>query len=207
MSNELQLTKEKSIEKKQVFDPEVVAIIRKSICGDLSDSEVKVYLGMCRRYEADPIMKHIVPIVFNTKKGRVLNFFITRDFLLAKAHRSGLLDGMDSKIIRDEKTGAIIGATAEVWIKGCGHSFKAEANFKEYYNSTNPIWGTNPGAMISKTAEIIALKRATGIDLPSDVELEKNGFVQSENIELPKTKFTISDNGKINKKLIEGGVL
>lgn len=185
------------------FDPEVIAVIKQTIAPTLTDPELKVYLGVCRRYKADPIMKDIVPVVFNTKHGKVLNFIVTRDFLLKKANKSGLLDGLHSKIIRDDKK-KIIGATAECWKKGSQHSFQTEVSFSEYYNDKNELWGKYPGAMIRKVAEAIVLKQMCGIDIVSDVELEKNGgsMIQISDIQIPKTRFTVSDEGKVKTRKV-----
>ena len=186
------------------FDPEIVEVIRKTIAPSLTDIELKVYLGVCRRYNADPIMKDIVPIVFKSAKhGSVLNFIITRDFLLKKANKAGVLDGLHSTILRNDK-GGIVGATAEAWKKGSERSYKIEVDFKEYYNDKNDLWGKFPGAMIRKVAESIVLKRICGIDLVSDVELEKNGgsIVRISDIVVPKTKFTVSDQGRIKKETV-----
>jgi len=197
--------KKQTIQKQPFFEPGVIEVIRRTVAPDLTPAELKVYLGVSRKYDADPIMKDIVPVVFNTKKhGRTLNFIITRDFLLKKANRSGLLEGLHSQIIRDDKN-KIIGATAECWKKDSQHSFKTEVSFTEYYNDKNDLWGKFPGAMIKKVAEAIVLKQICGIDMPSDVELEKNGgkMIQISDIQIPKTKFTVSDTGKVRTNVIE----
>ena len=189
----------------QPFDPEVIEVVRKTIAPDLTDAEFKVYLGVCRRYQADPVMKDIVPVVFNTKKfGRVLNFIITKNHCLKVAHNSKELDSLTSKIVRNEK-GAIIGATATCWKKGSIHPFEVEVDFKEYYNDKNEVWGQFPGAMIQKVAKVVVLKEAFGIDIPSDIETEKNGnrMIQISDIHLPKTKFLVSDDGKVRKERVE----
>ena len=198
--------KKKSLakQKPEVFEREVVDIIRQTVAPDLTPNELKVYLGVCRRYKADPIMKDIVPVIFNTKKGRILNFIITKNFCYKVAHASKELNGISATIVRDEK-GKIIGAKASCWRKGCEHPFEAEASFSEYYNDKNDLWGRFPGAMIKKVAEIIVLKMAFGIDMVSDIEMEKNGggMIRVSDIEVPKIAFTVSDNGKITKKVVE----
>jgi len=182
------------------FDSEVVSVVRQMFT-DLTDAELKVYLGVCRKYQADPIMKEIVPIVFNTRKGRVLNFIMTKNFCLKVAHRSKEFDSLTSKLIRDEK-GVIIGASAVCWKKGGQHPFEAEVDFKEYYNDKNDLWGKFPGAMIQKAAKVLVLKEAFGIEITSDIEVEKiGGMIQISDIVVPKTKFTISDSGAIKKEV------
>lgn len=187
-----------------VFDPEIIDIIRKSIAPQLTDAELKVYLGVCRKYNADPIMKDIVPVIFTTKKhGRVLNFIMTRDFLLKIANKEDKLDGLQSKVIRNDK-GFIIGASAIAWKKGCSHPFEADVDFKEYYNKNNEVWGTHPGAMICKVAEVKVLKLGWNVDMLVDVELAKLGpSIHIQDIQIPKTKFAISDSGHVTKKASE----
>ena len=194
--------------KPSVFEREVVDIIRQTVAPDLTSNELKVYLGVCRRYKADPIMKDIVPIIFNTKKGRTLNFIITKNFCYKVAHKSKELDGVTSSVLRDEK-GKIIGAKATCWKKGCTHPYESEVSFSEYYNDKNDLWGKYPGAMIKKVAEVVVLKMAFGIDMVSDVEMEKNGgsMIHVEDIEVPKIAFTVSDNGKVSKKAVETEVV
>ena len=186
------------------FDMEVVGVVRQMFA-DLTDAELKVYLGVCRKYKADPIMKNIVPVVFNTKKGRVLNFIITRDFLVQKSHEGDRLDGLKSEVVRNAK-GDVVGAKAIAWKKGATHPFEAEVSFKEYYNEKNDLWGKFPGAMICKVAEVVVLKRAFGIDMPSDVELEKTGgtIIISDIVIPPQepAKFVVSDDGNVKKKAI-----
>ncbi len=184
------------------FEPEMVEIIRRTVAPELQDAELRVFLGVCRRYGADPIMKDIVPVVFNTKKnGRTLNFIVTRDFLLKKANKSKMLDGLHSALVRDAK-GAIIGAVAECWKTGSERSYKVEVDFKEYYNESNGLWGKFPGAMIRKVAESIVLKRLCGIDILTAEEMEKEGSVRISDIIIPKTKISISKSGQIKKEKI-----
>ena len=204
METEKKVKIKKALKVKETFDPGLVEVIRRSIAPDLMDSEMKVFLGVCRRYKADPIMKDIVPVVFNTKKGRILNFIITRNFCLKVAHKSKELAGLSSKIVRNDK-GDILGALAVCWRKGCDKPFETEVDFKEYYNERNELWGKFPGAMIKKVAEVIVLKMAFGIDMVSDVELEKNGgsMVHIADIEIPKTAFTVSNKGEVSTKEIE----
>lgn len=194
-----------AIKKAPAFDLEMVAVIRQMF-SKLTDGELKVFLGVCRKYNADPIMKNIVPVVFNTKDGRVLNFIITRDFLIQKAHESKQFDGLSSKVIRDEK-GKIIGATATCWRKDCTHPFDAEVSFSEYYNAKNELWGKFPAALICKCGEVVVLKRAFGINMLCDIELEKsNGMVSLSGIEIPEqkpAKFVVSDDGEVKKKQIK----
>jgi len=187
-----------------VFDPEIVDIIRRTIAPNLSDSELKVYLGVCRKYKADPIMKNIVPVVFISKKhGRVLNFIITRDFLLKIAQKDDKLDGLQSKVIRNEK-GDITGAVATCWKKGCSHPFETEVSFKEYYNEQNELWRSHPGAMICKVAEVRVLKLAFNIDMLCDIELKKGiPTIQINDIQIPQTKFIVSDTGRVSQKKVE----
>ena len=193
----------KEIEKKspQKYEREIVEIIQTSIAPDLTPNELKVYLGVCRRYKADPIMKDIVPIAFNTKKGRMLNFIISKNFCYKVAHNSKELNGISSKLIKEGKK--IVGAVAICWRKGCEHPFETEVDFSEYYNEKNELWGRFPGAMIKKVAETIVLKMAFGIDMVSDVELEKNNFISVSDIEIPKVCFSVSNDGKIKKEILE----
>lgn len=188
----------------QSFEPEVVAIIKQSIAPNLTDAELKVYLGVCRQKHADPIMKDIIPVVFNTKYGRTLNFIISKNFCLKVAHQSKELDSLTSKLVRSEK-GNIVGATATLWKKGSLHPFEVEVDFKEYYNEKNDLWKSHPGAMIQKVAKVLVLKEAFGIDMVSDIELSKGKMLQISDIEIPKSRFSISSEGRVRTIEQKGG--
>jgi phage host-nuclease inhibitor protein Gam len=95
--------------------------------------------------------------------------------MLAVAHRSGQLDGMQSGVVyegegKDRKP---ISAWCEIWRKDMTHSFKAEVPFTEY-NTGFSVWKTNPSAMIIKVAESVCLRKAfsiAGIYCPEEIDM------------------------------------
>lgn len=188
------------------FSQEALAIVRQQIAPTLTDVEFKVFLGVCNRYQADPIMKDIVPVIYNTKNGRSLQFIITRNFLLKRVQGNGLYDGLSTEIIRDTKDRKkIIGAKSTLWLKGMEHPIVAEVDFSEYYNDKNELWGRYPGAMISKVAESIVLKKGGGLCSFLTSEEYESSLDSIGSIKVPKVekKFIVSDAGKVTEAEIK----
>jgi hypothetical protein len=79
-------------------------------------------------------------------------------------------DGMETRVVRDDR-GVPIKAVCSVWRKDRSHAITCEAYFSEYVK-TSPVWRQYPSAMISKVAEVLALKRSFAI----------NGVVTEEEI-------------------------
>jgi phage host-nuclease inhibitor protein Gam len=93
-----------------------------------------------------------------------------RDGYLRVANENPQFDGMKTVVERDAK-GIPIKATCSVWRKDRSHPIECEAYYSEYKKGGN-VWSTYPSAMISKVAEVLALKRSFSI----------NGVVTEEEI-------------------------
>jgi hypothetical protein len=77
---------------------------------------------------------------------------------------------METRVTRDEKN-VPIKAVCTVWRKDRSHPIICEAYYSEYRKSSG-VWSQYPSAMISKVAEVLALKRSFAI----------NGVVTEEEI-------------------------
>jgi hypothetical protein len=93
-----------------------------------------------------------------------------RDGYLRVANEHPQFDGMSTTVERDAKN-VPIKATCCVWRKDRSHPITCEAYYSEYRKSS-PVWNQYPSAMISKVAEVLALKRSFSI----------NGVVTEEEI-------------------------
>jgi phage recombination protein Bet len=145
-------------------DHEIEAFVRDVMFKDVSNEALKLTLLMCQRYELDPVLKHVVVIKFGQRQSP----YITRDGLLHVAHRSGQLDGMSALVKRE---GDDEYAEATVWRKGCAHPFVYRAYRSEYDTQRN-TWKTHPKAMLIKTAEVIALRRAFDVAITAFEEMD-----------------------------------
>ena len=76
-----------------------------------------VLAALARKYDLDPLLNEVA--VITTKQG--MKPYVTRDGLLAVAHRSGQFDGMTTDELREGEHGWA--ATVTVWRKDMTHGF------------------------------------------------------------------------------------
>lgn len=124
------------------------AAILRALNINVSDPKAQAMILACQKYGLDPLLKHAVLISGN--------LYVTRDGLLAIAHRSGLLDGI---VIEDE------GETAEEWwakvtvhVKDVRYGY----TYRGRYPKAGQMKKYGP-EMAVKVAEVMALRRAFGV--------------------------------------------
>lgn len=144
-------------------DAEIIRTLKDTVCKGATDSQFRLFVEVCRATGLNPLLKEIwyVPSV---------GVMAGRDGYLAVANRHPQFDGMKTVVERDGKN-VPIKATCQVWRKDRSHPIECEAYFSEYRKGGN-VWSTYPSAMISKVAEVLALKRSFAI----------NGLVTEEEI-------------------------
>lgn len=120
---------------------------------DPSKVETKATFAICERYGLDPLLKHVVVISGNV--------YVTRDGLLAVAHRSGEFDGLEVLSVTDTTTHHL--AEVAVYRKGYAHPFRFQGRFPK----SKPMAKDYGPEMAVKTAEVQALRRAFGVALPT----------------------------------------
>jgi len=119
--------------------------------------QVELFLAIAKRYDLDPMLKHLVMV-----EGRP---YITRDGLLWIAHRSGVLDGIEVTepvIATLAGVGEFWTAKATVWRRDMTRPFT--------YGGRYPTKGPNQRygpEMAVKTAESMALRRAFNVSAPT----------------------------------------
>jgi len=195
----------------QEFSQEKINFIRRMCAKDATNEELMLFLEYCRTYNLNPLLKEIW---FVKSQGRGPNIFTSRDGYLKIAHASGKLDGIESRVIEDDK-GKPYKAFCTVWRKDMSHPFTSEVKFSEYYNPNSDAWRKYPSAMLIKVAEVFALRRAFAIsglvtreEYSSEIESKTtdgvkvepvNGFVQTKSVSVPDvvvcTTVTGSNDG------------
>lgn len=142
---------------------EMIDTLKQTVCRGATDAQFKLFVEVCKATGLNPFLKEIwfIPNV---------GVMAGRDGYLRVANDHPMFDGMETKVERDEN-GIPIKATCSVWRKDRGHPITCEAWYSEYKKSGN-VWSTYPSAMISKVAEVLALKRSFSI----------NGVVTEEEI-------------------------
>ena len=115
---------------------------------DPADPKSQAMILACEKYGLDPLLKHAVLISGN--------LYVTRDGLLAIAHRSGMLNGI---VIEDEgDTDTEWWAKVTVHVKGQDHGY----TYRGRYPHTGQLRKYGP-EMAVKVAEVMALRRAFGV--------------------------------------------
>lgn len=179
------------------FSPEEIAVIKKTVAKDTTDTELAYFLNVCKSVQLNPFLKQIWCL--KDSKGNLL-VFAGRDGYLEIAQRDPRWTGMVSAYVckNDAFTmdvpngkvthtygadrGEIIGAYCIIKPKGLDVATVEWAELSEY-KPKNPSsyspWSNTPGIMIQKCSEVHALKKAYGISgLQSEYDFtEKSGVV------------------------------
>lgn len=170
---------------------EVIAAIKQTVAKGASDAQLRMFLEVCKRTGLDPFLKEVwyVP-----EKGIVM---AARDGYLRVANESPEFDGMETRVVRTEN-GIPIKAICTVWRKDRNHPIVCEAFYNEYAKSS-PVWKQYPSAMISKVAEVLALKRSFAIN--GVVTEEEIGYDAPRGSVEPAPKHTPAQQQVIDSKL------
>jgi len=149
--------------------PAMIETIRQTVCKGATDAQFRMFIEVCRGSGLNPFLREIwfVPSV---------GIMAGRDGYLAVANKHPQFDGMETRVERDEKN-VPIKATCTVWRKDRVHPIICEAYYNEYKKGGG-VWAQYPSAMISKVAEVLALKRSFAI----------NGVVTEEEIGNPEPR-------------------
>lgn len=132
--------------------PRQTALLKAIGYDKLSVEQRELALAICRRYDLDPLLKHVVMI-----EGRA---YITRDGLMHVAHRSGQFDGIE--VTPAERVEGFYRSTCSVFRKDMTRPF--------VYPGRYPAQGGNAKyaeEMAIKVAEVAALRRAFDVSAPT----------------------------------------
>ncbi|NYV66487.1 recombinase RecT [Bacillus sp. Gen3] len=195
-----------------------------------TQDDARIFMDICEKYGLDPILGEIVFQRFETKRGPVTNFVVSRDGYLKAAMRDKDFVKCVSAVIREgddfemdidgnvihkfgKKRGPIIGAWAFAEHAKRG-KLPVNVDFQEYFvanaasqNGKSYVWDSMPSAMIQKVAEVAALRRQFplgGIVAAEEMGLDQLEIEQFEKqvIEQPTTKNTEELPKKENKEQV-----
>ncbi len=137
-------------------DPALVKVITETVAKGATPAQLAMFLQVCKRTGLDPFLKEIWYVA---EKGIIM---AGRDGYLRVANENPQFDGIETRVERTE-AGIPIKAVCTVWRKDRSHPTICEAYYNEY-KSGSPVWTKYPSAMISKVAEVLALKRSFAIN-------------------------------------------
>ena len=163
MSNELAVHQGAEVARDRYDDRVMVETLKQTVAKGATDAQFRMFIEVCRATGLNPFLREVW---FVSSVGIMAG----RDGYLAIANKHPQFDGMSTHVDRDDKM-VPIKATCTVWRKDRGHPIICEAYYSEYKKGGN-VWSQYPSAMISKVAEVLALKRSFAI----------NGVVTEEEI-------------------------
>lgn len=165
--------------------PEGIETITQTVAKGASPAELAMFLEVCRGTGLNPFLKEIWYI------GQTKTIMAARDGYLRVANQHPQFDGMETTVERDSAN-LPIKATCKVWRKDRSHAITCEAFYNEY-KKQSPVWNQYPSAMISKVAEVLALKRSFAINgVVTEEEIGYQPVQQAEAISDPEREALLS---------------
>ena len=123
---------------------------------DPQDISARALVLIASRYGLDPLLGQVAVI----RTGNGQRVYVTRDGLLAVAHRTGKLDGIVVDEERRNSTDDGWTARVSVYVKGCAHPFTYGAQCKD--SEAQAKAGNGPEMALAR-AERRALRRAFSV--------------------------------------------
>lgn len=161
-----------------------IDLVRKTVAKDANESELALFLAICKRTGLDPFARQI----FFVRRGGVGQTTASVDGFRAVAERSGKYEGQvgplwcaEDGVWKDVWLGTKPPSAAKVGVYRAGfrEALWAVANF-DAYNANSPIWRKMPALMLGKCAESLALRRAFPLELSGIYTEDEMGQAQSE---------------------------
>jgi len=159
-------------------DETMLNTLKETVCKGATVPQFRMFIEVCKRTGLDPFLKEIwfVPGV---------GVMAGRDGYLRVANEHPMFDGMETKVERDAQSKPVK-ATCSVYRKDRSHPITCEAYYNEYKKAGN-VWQTYPSAMISKVAEVLALKRSFSINgVVTEEEIGEQEPTRAEKVQAAK---------------------
>ena len=205
-----QLTKrEQDLSIFEQYTSEQLELIKSQIAKGATDSELALFLSICKKRELDPFSKEIWFVKYGNSKPVMT---VSIDGLRSIAERTGELDGQEGPVWCSDD-----GVWRDVWLdskppsackvtvyrKNCSRGFTSVALWKEYNNPNNPIWKKFGTVMLAKCAEAGALRKAfpqvmSGLYESSEIQ-DLNKTETTVEAEFTKEKPSAEDKFNIQK--------
>ncbi len=158
------------------FTDDQVALVKRTLCKDLSNDELELFLGQCKRTGLDPFAKQIHAV---KRQGKLVIQTAVDGYRLI-ADRTGKYAGNDDPVFDNEDHPNKATVTVYKIVAGVRCPFTATARWKEYYPGEKMgfMWDRMPCVMLGKCAESLALRKAFPQELSglyTDEEMDQAG--------------------------------
>jgi phage recombination protein Bet len=181
---------------------ESLQVLKKTVCADHSDDQVKLFLMYCQTKGLDPFAREVFSII---RKGKQ-TFQTGIDGLRSMAEDTGQYDGCELYWCAKD------GKWVDVWLedvspyaakavvsrRDCAKPFVAVAKWSEYKPDEDWMWRKMPSNQLAKCAEALALRKAFprklgGLYASEEMDQANNrapsrAAVPDEAIPMPKEK-------------------
>lgn len=172
MSNQLM---QYTMEQGQTIDANTVRNYLVNGNGQVTDSEVVMFIELCKAQHLNPFIREAYLIKFGSSPA---NIVVGKDVFVKRAYRNPNYNGMKAGIVVSMKNGEIkeregslkapgeelIGGWCEVYLKDKSYPIKSLVSLEEYSKS-QATWKQMPMVMIRKCAIVTALREAFPEDL------------------------------------------
>lgn len=180
------------------YTREQIDTIKATLCKDLSDAELALFIEVCKSSCLDPFRKQIYAV----KRGGKVTHQTGIDGFRTIANRSGLYegqagplwcgpDGVWHDVWLDPKAPAA--AKVGVYRRGFREPLWAVARLGAYLDSNNALWSKMPEVLLAKCAEALAIRKAFPEDssgLVSDVEMDQ-AAIATEGVTVVEEELSI----------------
>ena len=143
--------------------------------GQVTDSEVLMFIELCKAQHLNPFIREAYLIKFGNSPA---NIVVGKDVFVKRAYRNPNFKGMKAGIVILTKDGemkyregslkapgeALIGGWCEVYVKDMEYPIRSEVSMEEYSKGQS-TWKQMPAVMIRKCAMVTALREAFPEDL------------------------------------------
>ena len=207
----IQSSKSNKLQQEQYYDQKKVELIKRTICKGATDDELQLFIQTCKKTGLDPFMRQIFSVKRwdSSEKREVMTIQTGIDGYRLIADRTGrYAPGRNPEFSYDGQSNL---RSAKSYVKkktpdGVWHEVSAIAFWDEYVQKTKQgeptlFWKTKGHIMLSKCAEMLALRRAfpaelSGLHIQSD---ESPQEIFKEQAQEKKTEIL----AKLNKEQIE----
>lgn len=185
--------------------------------GEVTNQEVKLFIGLCSGQKLNPFIKEAYLIKFGTQPAQMI---VSKDVYQKRANKNPNYEGKKAGVVVlnlqgtvEYREGALciegetlLGGWAEVYKKNSKVPERVEVSFDEYVGkkkdgSINNQWATKPATMIRKVAVAQALREAFTEDFQGMYTAEEMGVDESNlNNEPVNVQTVYDDTNAISEK-------